>query len=177
MSNKEFTIWAAALQTYYPRFNLLPNKQAMSLWFDALKDLPAEVLTAALKKWTVTEKWPPTIAELREKCDEIVNGDRPDWGSAWGEVQRAIRRWGYMQIEEAMNSMSPVTREAVRRIGWQNICESENPEAIRAQFRQIYELCDRHESTERGLPPELKVMIQSLRIGQGPRPELEGEKP
>ena len=163
MNKQEFLVISATLQTYYPRFNLLPNQEAMSLWFDGLKDLRADVLSAALKKWAMTEKWPPSIAELREKCGEIVNGDRPDWRTGWAEVQKAIRLYGYMQPQKALESMGAVTREAVNRIGWQAICESENPETIRAQFRQVYETCEGRMNTENNLPPELKESIAMIR--------------
>ena len=172
MNTQEFSFIAAALKTYYSRFDPLPNEQAVSLWYDSLKDIPAEVLTAALKAWVVTEKWPPTIADLREKADAIVNGERPDWGIGWEEVQKAIRFYGYMQPEKAMASMSPVTREAVRRIGWQSICESENPETIRAQFRQVFEICEKHAVADRNLPPELKNIMGDL-LSANSRPQLE----
>ena len=127
MDKKEFAVIAAALQTYYPRFSLIPNEQAMELWYDGLKDIPADVASAGLKKWVMTEKWPPTIAELRKQCSELVTGVRPDWGEGWMEVQKAIRLYGYMRGDEALASMSAITRETVRRIGWQAICESESP--------------------------------------------------
>lgn len=174
MDRQEFAVIAAALRTYYSRYDLLPNEQAVSLWYDSLKDIPAGVLSAALKAWVVTEKWPPTIADLREKADSIVNGERPDWGLGWHEVQQAIQKYGYMQWEKAQESMNPITREAVRRIGWQSICESENPETIRAQFRQVYEICEKRESADRNLPPELKSMIDNL-LSANSRPQLEGE--
>lgn len=163
MTKQEFSLIAAALNTYYPRFQPVPNDQATALWYRGLQDIPADVMTAAVTKWAMTEKWPPTIAELREKCGEVVNGERPDWGTAWEEVQKAIRLYGYMRPREAMASMSPVTRETVRRIGWQAICESENPETIRAQFRQIYDTCEKRSTEERNLPPDLKNTIQQIR--------------
>jgi len=173
MDKQEFAVIAAALRTYYSRYELLPNEQAMSLWYDSLKDIPAPVLSAALKAWVVTEKWPPTIAELREKADIIVNGERPDWGTGWYEVQDAIRKFGYMQGDKALESMSPITQETVRRIGWQSICESENPETIRAQFRQVYEICRKRSDDDRNLPPELRTMIQNL-MGTNTVPQIGG---
>ena len=163
MDKKEFAVIAAAIRTYFPRFEVIPNKEAMELWYDGLKDIPADVLTAGLKKWVMTEKWPPTIAELRGKCDELVAGDRPDWGTGWMEVQHAIRYFGYMRGDEALESMNPITQEAVRRIGWQAICESEAPETIRAQFRMIYENCEKRESENRKLPQTLKDSIAQIR--------------
>jgi len=162
LNTSEFSVLAAAIKTYYPRFSIFPNQEAMELWYDALKDLPLDALSAAVKKWAVTEKWPPTIADLREKCVEITTGGGLDWGQGWQEVQKAIRLYGYMQPQKALESMSPVTQDAVRRIGWQAICESENPETIRAQFRQVFEYCEKHASEAQRLPPELKTNIQQI---------------
>lgn len=173
MDREEFAVIAAALQTYYPRFNIMPNEQAMYLWYDELKDISSEVLTAALKKWVVTEKWPPTIADLRGACDEVVNGDRPGWDVGWMEVQHAVRRYGFMQPKEAMAAMGEITQEAIRRIGWTNICESENPEALRAQFRQVYEICEKRTAGDRKLPPVLRDTIRRIQMGRSMVPELE----
>lgn len=162
MTKAEFAVWAAALRTYFPRHSLLPNEQAIELWYRELQDLTVDVLSAALRKWVHTETWPPTIAELRIMAAEIVNGPAPDWGEAWGEVVRAIGRHGIYREAEALKSMSPLTQAAVKRIGWHDICMSENPETLRAQFRQIYQVVEQRETQDRQLPESLKAMITGL---------------
>ena len=162
MNKAEFSLIAKALRTYFPRHNMLPNAEAASLWYEALKDMDYAVMSAALSKWVTTEKWPPSIAELREKCSELVNGKLPDWGEAWMEVSQAIRRYGWSRPEEAMATMSPTTRTAVDRIGWTAICTSENPEIIRAQFRQVFEICARRETEDRQIPAALKEAIAQI---------------
>ena len=162
MDRKEFAIFAMALKTYFPRENLLPTEEAMELWFQELKDIPAEVATAILRKWVDTQKWPPTIAEIRTMCSEIVQGQLPDWGEAWREVEKAIGRYGYTAPEKALASLSPVARKAAERIGWLGICMSENTDIIRAQFRQVYEICSKREVEDRQLPTALKETIQQI---------------
>lgn len=167
MDKGEFAAWAAALQTYFPRYNIFPNEAAMELWYRELKDVPGDLLTAALRAWVNTEKWPPSIAELRERCAEIVNGPAPDWGDAWKEVVRAIGRYGTMRPEEALADMSELTRRTVERMSWRDICLSENPDTLRAQFRQVYQTVTKREIEDRKLPQELKAAIQTLQIGSG----------
>ena len=174
MNKKEFAAWVSALQTYFPRYNLLPNAEAISLWFAELGDIPYVLLNAALRKWVNTEKWPPSIAELRALCMEIAQGKPMDWGEAWREVEKAISRYGYMNEEKALDSMSPVTQQAVSKIGWRGICMSENPDTIRAQFRQVFEICVQREIEDRQLPPALKETIAM--IGGKSVPQLEGRK-
>ena len=162
MDKAEFAVIAAALRTYYPRHNLLPNAEAMELWYRDLNDIPAEVLTAALRKWAVTETWPPSLAELRKACGEIVNGPAPDWGDGWSNVMRAVGRYGVHREAEALASLPEMARAAVRRIGWRDICLSDNPETLRAQFRQVYEIVTKRETENRNLPPALREMIGAL---------------
>ncbi len=173
MDKREFATFAAALRTYFPRYNMLPNDEAMTLWYTALNDLPYPILSTALTKWVATEKWPPSIAELRTACSEITDGKLPDWGEAWAEVSHAIRRFGWCRPNEALESLSPTARAAANRIGWQQICESENPETIRAQFRQVYEISQQREIEDRQLPAALKETI--ARIGAAMKPALPGE--
>lgn len=171
MTKKEFAVFAMAMKTYFPRDNLLPTEEAMELWYRELLDIPSEIATVMLQKWVSTQKWPPTIAEIRAMCSEIINGQLPDWGEAWKEVMRAVGRYGYMQKDKAYESMSPITRKAVDKIGWYDINMSENPDIIRAQFRQVFEICVKREVEDRQLPPALKATI--AQIGEKMFPLLE----
>ena len=169
MDKRKFADWAAALQTYYPRFELLPNEQAMELWYRELRDIPYDLLSAALRKWVVTEKWPPSIAELRSMCADLVRGPAPDWGDAWREVVDAIGRYGATRPEEAYAVMSPLTQQTVDRIGWRDICLSEVPDTIRAQFRQVYQIVTQREREDRQLPPALKDTIALITGAAAPQ--------
>ena len=100
MDKKEFALFASALRTYYSKENLLPNSQAMELWFRQLMDIPYPVAEATLNKWVATNKWSPSIAEIRELAAEIQNGKLPDWGEAWEETCKAISRYGYYRPKE-----------------------------------------------------------------------------
>ena len=159
MEKLDFAKWVAYLQTYFPRFNLLPNAEAIELWYRELGDMPFDLLSAALRKWVNTERYPPSIAELREICAEIVQGKAPDWGDGWSAVTKAIGRYGIHQEERALESLPPIARQAASKIGWRDICLSENPDTIRAQFRQVYQICQQREIEDRQLPPALKETI------------------
>lgn len=162
MDKQEFSKWVMALKTYYPREQLLPNNQAIELWYQALKDIPMQVAEAALRKWVATSKWSPTIAEIREMCVDVKRGDAPDWSDGWEQVQLAIKRFGSYRPAEAMASLDPITREAVRRIGFYNLCVSENPTSDRKQFRDTFEIMAKREQMRLQLPIELQGDIKSI---------------
>ena len=163
MTKKEFAIFAAALKTYYPREQLLPNSEAMELWFRQLQDIPYIVAEAALKKWVVTQKWSPSIAEIREMAVTVTAGEKPLWSDGWEEVVRAIKNYGSYGQKEAMESMSEITRMAVRRMGYIDLCRSENPVADRANFRMIFEQIAEREQKQNQLPVSLKNLIEEAK--------------
>jgi hypothetical protein len=162
MTREEFALFAMAIKTYYPKENILPNEQAMELWFRQIGDIPYKVAETALNKWVALNKWSPAISDIREMSAEIMNGQIPDWGEAWKEVSRAITSFGSYRPQEALESMSPLTREAVERMGFVNICKSENPSAERANFRLIYESLSNRHKQDCMLSPNLKDMISSV---------------
>lgn len=168
MDKKEFALFASALRTYYSKENLLPNSQAMELWFRQLMDIPYPVAEATLNKWVATNKWSPSIAEIRELAAEIQNGKLPDWGEAWEETCKAISRYGYYRPKEALASLSPLTRKTVERLGFTNLCLSENPTADRSNFRQCYEIVAKREQEAQVLSLPLQQIIQQLSDGMAP---------
>ena len=162
MDKPEFQVFASALRTYYSKENLLPNAQAMELWFRQLQDIPYPVAEATLNKWVATNKWSPSIAEIRELAAEIQNGKLPDWGEGWEQVNKAIRCFGYYRPKEALESLDPITREVVNRLGFTNLCLSENSAADRANFRQCFEIVAKRNHENNVLPLPLQETIKQL---------------
>ena len=163
MTKKEFALFVMALRTYYPRENLLPNDEAMDLWFAQLQDIPYNVAQAGLQKWVALNKWSPSIADIREMTSGITRGDIPDWGEAWAEVQRSIRKYGSYRAREAIDSLSPIAKKAVERIGFMNLCMSDNEIADRAHFQKIYGILVEREKKEAMLPAQLKDRLIEMR--------------
>ena len=169
MNKKEFALFASALRTYYPREKLLPNEQAMELWFNQLQDIPYKLAELTLNTWVATNKWSPSIADIREKATGLTQGEAKDWGEAWREVLRAINIYGSYQELEALESMDETTRRVVERLGFRNICMSEDIQIDRANFRMIYEQEIQRAKENAQLPQKLKELMASmpLLIGEG----------
>lgn len=163
MTEKEFSFIAMALVSYYPKEkNLLSTDEAVELWYFQLKDLDYKVAEAALNKWAATNKWSPTIADIRETAASIAFGELPDWGEAWEQVTLAIRRFGSYRAGDALNSLSPLAKKTVERLGYLQLCASENIAADRANFRMIYEQLAEREKKQAQLPESLKVLIAQM---------------
>ena len=154
MEREEFKILVKGMKAVYAQPTFIPDQDAFNVWYGLMKDLEYQVCNAAIQKWMLTNKFPPTIAEIRELATEIQCGKLPDWGEAWEETCKAIRRYGFYRPKEGIESLSPITRETVNRLGWSNLCLSENPTADRSNFRQCYELIAKreHENDVLSLP-------------------------
>lgn len=163
MTKREFGLFAAAIRTYYPRENILPNEQAHDLWFRQLQDIPFPVAEAILAKWVATNKWSPSIADIRDGVAEIQNGGpAPDWGEAWDQAMTAIRRFGSYDEDGALASLPPLTRETVRRLGYKSLCWSENQVADRANFRQVYEILSKRKVETDKIPLPVRETLKAL---------------
>ena len=173
MTKDEFKILAKGLKAVYTYPSFLPDADALNVWYSLLQDLPYEVCNVAIQKYMMTETEVPTIASIRKLCASVVEGETKDWGDGWEEVLMAIRQFGSYREKEAMDSMSGITRNCVERLGFRNICMSENISVDRANFRQLYQAIEERENTEKRVPLGLKQQINSF-IEQKERGLLNG---
>ena len=162
------------MKAVYTQETFLPDADAFNIWFSLLGDLEYAVLNAAIQQYMLTNKFQPTIADLRELATTIKNGDVPDWGEGWEKVLKAIRFYGSYRESEALATFDPLTRTCVERLGFRNICMSENINYDRANFRMIYEQLQERTKKENVLPISLNNTIK--RLNQNTIKQLE-EKP
>lgn len=168
MNKTEFAKIAMALQTFYPRENLFKTDKETELWFEMLEDIPYDVAQLGIKKWVTTNKWSPSIAEIRKEAAEIIHGAPKSWEQAWQEVIASIGAYGSRRTAEAMETFDDVTREAVKRMGYRNICMSENPVSERANFREIYKELSERDLVTKATPimitDQIKLISEKFRL-------------
>lgn len=75
MNKKETAELLAILTAGYPKYykdmNETELQGVVSLWSMQFKDVPAEIVFMALNKAISTSKYPPTIAEVKEKFSSV----------------------------------------------------------------------------------------------------------
>lgn len=155
MTPEEFDFIRAAIKSAYPSFNIMPDKYSIKVWYRMLGDLDFKLCETALLELIATHTYPPQIAEIRAKCAEYNSPQLKDAGEAWGEIQMAIRKYGYYRADEALESLSAPVRTAAERIGFRELCTSENPEANRAHFFKIYNAIAERESQNAMIPVQI----------------------
>ena len=135
-------------------FSCYPNTQVTtettSMYDRLLADIPTDELQTVVDQAIAESEFLPTIAKLREMYRKLDSIGRLTWADAWEAVQKEIRRIG---VYQAPKFSDPITVRVVATMGWRNLCVSEQPDTIRAQFRQMYEaFANREEGLEKLLP-------------------------
>lgn len=128
------------------------EKDRLQFYVMMLSDIPPQILEVAVKKLIMTNKFLPSIAEIRETAYGIkgtISGTAaPDESEAWGEVVKAIQSVGY--YGKPTFSHEAITT-AVNNVGWQDICTtpSDGTNTLRSQFRRAYQLAAQRQKDNR----------------------------
>lgn len=162
MEREQFKILCKGMKAVYTQESFLPDADAFNIWFALLGDMDYAVLNAAIQQYMLSNKFPPTIADLRELATNIYIGEVPEWGEGWEKVLNAIRYFGFYRETEALNTMDGLTKKCVKRLGWRNLCMSENISHDRANFRMMYEQLSERTKKENILPLALNKTIKQL---------------
>lgn len=163
---QEFKDLVMEMRNAYTYPNFIADMDAVKTWYRMLGDIPIDILKVAVGKYIATNETPPTIAGLRKLAVAEVK-PLEDWSVGYEVFKKATRKFGYTQEEAALASMDELTRITVRRLGWRELCMSENEMADRANFRTVYEQVRREKSEHYAIP-------RSLRLNHSDVERLEG---
>ena len=164
------------LVTAFPNImaKLDPEQRADTrrLYRAMLMDLDVELAGSALRGLIATCKFMPTVAEIRAAAMQVKHGHTRPGGDAWGDVVRAMKRYGYTRTPGVdFQFDDPIAARCVDALGWQELCGSENAVADRARFIELYDQHAGHARTDAqiapGLPeprlPEKRLGTKSMR--------------
>lgn len=164
MDRDEFKVLVKGMKAVYAQPTFIPDQDAFNMWYALISDLPYDVCSVAIKKYMLTNKFPPTVAEIRELASGITNGDPLTWGESWERALNAVRRYGSYNKQAALDGLDPLTRKCVENIGYLELCRSENIMVERAHYQRIFEVYSKREQTQNQIPPALQQAISRLQI-------------
>ncbi|MGM0409272.1 MAG: replicative helicase loader/inhibitor, partial [Bacillota bacterium] len=120
MNKKEFMIITEIIMSFFPKFEKkINNETRLKIWYEMFEDLNFKNAQLALKKVLVESKYMPTVSEIRQAVADIENPDNKITGSeAWGQVKKAISKYGRYREKEALESMDERVRSLTKRFGW-----------------------------------------------------------
>lgn len=164
MTREEFKVLVKGMKAVYAQPTFIPDQDAFNMWFSLMGDLPYDVCSVAIQKYMLTNKFPPTVAEIRESAATVVGGDPLTWGESWERALAAVRRYGSYNQIEAMASLDPITRKCVESIGYLELCMSENIMVERAHYQKIFEVYSKRDKERQQMPPALVEAISHLQL-------------
>lgn len=152
----------AIISSAYPRSEF--TEPQVKLWHEMLKDLDFRTAQVALKTHILNNTFPPAIADIRKAHANITTDENEQLtaADAWGEVMRAVKKYGTYNQEEAFKMMSPRTAQVAKYIGFYEICMSDRIDVIRGQFVKMYDQVITRDRKEKLLPMELKKEIKMI---------------
>lgn len=106
------------------------TKEQIEVWYSFFKEYKDEELNNAVKKIINTEKYLPSIAQIKEEIAKMQVVDVPEAEDEWGEVIKAVGRYGSYRQQEALDSLKPYTAKIVGYVGYQRICMATSEEQV-----------------------------------------------
>ncbi len=156
-----------AAYPYMQKDNGVNMVATLTVYHRTLADIDAPALLAAALDHISRSEFFPTVSKLREAAYRAVEPDRPTAEEAWGEVRAAFLRYGHARAPEFSHCL---IAQAVKLIGWNDLCLSENQIADRAHFLRIYESVEqRHKEAALQLP-ELRDLSLKLSAPKAEQP-------
>lgn len=164
MTKKDAAKLVMIVVTAYPNFDKFRDEDSVNatvnLWAVMLEDIDAATADLAVRQHIATSKWPPSIAELRERILEITRPDVVPPDKAWLAVSDLLYSVGEHNYCDLAKQLPPLVSRAVEAIGWGNLWEMHRscyvggkPGMDRIAFLQQYEPMYQREK-EKAMTPE-----------------------
>lgn len=112
MEVEEFKILVKTMKAVYTDPKFIPDKDAFDVWYSLLKDMDYKTASAALGRHMTTNRFPPTIADLRQANVSNNNLDEMNGEQAWSIVYKAMQNSAYGYQEE-FNKLPPILQKCV----------------------------------------------------------------
>jgi hypothetical protein len=171
MNREETKAILAILKAGYPNFYKDMTKEdatsIINLWATMFADDPAQVVTEAVKSLMCTLKYPPTIADVKEKIAMITQPPAMTEMEAWQMVKSAI---SYYNATETFSRLPPILQKIVGSPNtlreWAQMEAETVDSVIQSNFMRSYKVRAAQEKERAMLPESTKQMIAGL-AGKG----------
>lgn len=113
ISLDDFRTVIRGLSAAYTSNDFIPNEYTFNLWYKALHDIDYVTLNKAAQAYMMTNKFPPTIADIRRiACDLVLPADEIA-AEEWQRLMKALGQAGRPDAVEYWKALPEITREIV----------------------------------------------------------------
>ena len=152
------------VMSYPDRFkeDVIPGM--VTAWYAFFKDDDKTAVELAVTKHIASNKWPPSIAEIRGAMAEILHPELIPPDVAWTavvDVMHGVDQWGY-----GRPAFPPLIERVIETIGWGHLKEMSRGSYAgqkdgfdRVAFMDLYKPAYERARQEAGLPKALRATI------------------
>jgi hypothetical protein len=170
MTREETKVILAVLKAGYPNFykdmSADDAKNTVNLWSTMFSSEPAQIITEAVKALISTLKYPPTIADVKEKVALITQPQAMTEMEAWNLVKSAI---SYYHAKEGFDGLPPILQKLVggpnQLREWATMEAEDVENVVKSNFLRSYSAKVKSEKELAALPESTKNMMQTLAEG------------
>ena len=167
MTRQEALKILTILKTAYPNFYKDYSKEelnaAIDLWATMFVDEHPKIVTEAVKALICTHKYPPTIADIKEKIATITRPQEMTEMEAWQKVKAAI---SYYNAAENFDKLPPTLQKIVGSPNtlreWAVMDGEVVNSVIQSNFMRSYKIKVAQEKEFTVLPQSTKQLIAGL---------------
>lgn len=160
MNKLETTKLFALISSLYPREAAFANasRDTINAWTLILEDVPFSVAQAGLQAHVSTSPFPPSIAEIKGWAAKL-DKHYMDAGEAWGIARKAVSKYGFYNKLKAKENTPADVWAVMERMGYEDMCMSENPDVTRGQFCRMWDARSKQQQELDKLPPTVRNAI------------------
>lgn len=140
-TKKILAVIKAAYPAFYKDYTNDDLSGAVNVWHEMLIDDSYQNVSIAVSAIISTNKFAPSIAEVKEKLFDIANPDIMTAQEAWNEVKKAISQGNYNYVE-AFNKLPELLKtivgNALQINAWARESENTIDTVIASNFQKAY---------------------------------------
>lgn len=167
MNREETKAVLAILKAAYPNFYKDMSKEEatniVNLWSAMFVDDDPQIVTEAVKSLICTLKYPPVIADVKQKIAMITQPQQLTEMEAWRMVKSAI---SYYNATETFSRLPPILQSIVGSPNtlreWARMEVETVDSVIQSNFMRSYKVKAAQEKERAMLPESTKMLIQGL---------------
>ena len=175
MTREEFSNIAKGMKAIYADPKFIADKDAFDMWFSLLGNTPYEVMSMAVQAHMLSNKFPPTPADINLQIQKLREGNTsslPSPETAWALVRKACRNANY-HAEDEFAKLPEMVQQAVgsheNLSSWALLGIDVFESVQKSHFIKAYNgLVERAREEER-LPDSIRRTIEAARY-----PQIEG---
>ena len=171
MNKAEMTKILMIIKMTYPRYYISTNENEINLqvdiWHELFKDDPYKLVEQAIKALMCTLKFPPTVADVKEKIALITQLPGMSEMEAWGKVKGAMSSY---HSQECFDGLAPILQRIVGSPSqlreWAVMDTDTVNSVVQSNFMRSYKALAAKEKEYTALPTSAKVLMNKLEAGQ-----------